>query len=173
MVAAPAIAVALALGGHLLLSRPAGLRATVGAGQPDTGSGAGSRTGSTRPAPDRPGCARPSVWAADLDGDGCLETLTVANGTIRAGTRTFAIGEPDDAVALGDWDCDGTATAAVVRPRTGEVFLFTSWAQADVPVTLAPSAVVPAGSTPEAAAPGRCGPLKVRHPDGGSQEVVP
>jgi hypothetical protein len=53
----------------------------------------------------------------------------------RAGAR-FGVGDPGDVVTVGDWDCDGTATPGVVRPTTGEVFLFDRWAEPGVPVTV-------------------------------------
>jgi hypothetical protein len=42
--------------------------------------------------------------------------------------RRFAVGEPGDVVAVGDWACTGRPVAAVLRPRTGDVFVFTTWA---------------------------------------------
>jgi hypothetical protein len=43
------------------------------------------------------------------------------------------VGAPGDAVALGRWSC-GSATVALLRPATGEVFRFEGWASADRPV---------------------------------------
>ncbi len=42
--------------------------------------------------------------------------------------RRFAVGDPGDVVAVGDWTCVGRPLAAVLRPTTGDVFVFTSWA---------------------------------------------
>ena len=41
--------------------------------------------------------------------------------------RRYAIGQPDDLVVIGDWDCDGVATPAIARPDTGQVALFDQW----------------------------------------------
>lgn len=41
--------------------------------------------------------------------------------------RSFRIGQPGDVLLLGDWDCDGSRTAALYRPSTGEVFIFDTW----------------------------------------------
>ena len=41
--------------------------------------------------------------------------------------RSYAIGVRGDLVALGDWDCDGVSTPAIVRPSTGSVALFNDW----------------------------------------------
>jgi hypothetical protein len=80
----------------------------------------------------------PSVAApkADVDGDGCPEPLTVEGGTVDAGVAQWALGEPGDLVTLGDWDCDGEASAALLRPASGDIFLFTAWAEAGTPVTV-------------------------------------
>jgi serine/threonine protein kinase len=37
----------------------------------------------------------------------------------------FALGQPGDEIAFGDWNCDGTATPAVIRGE--DAFVFTSW----------------------------------------------
>jgi tRNA A-37 threonylcarbamoyl transferase component Bud32 len=37
---------------------------------------------------------------------------------------TFEVGQEGDVVVTGDWDCDGATGAALLRPRTGELFVF-------------------------------------------------
>lgn len=66
---------------------------------------------------------------ADVDGDGCDEDVTYADGVLTAANVRMAVGEPTDEVALGRWTCS-TVTAAVLRPATGEVFRFDGWASA-------------------------------------------
>ena len=39
-------------------------------------------------------------------------------------------------VTVGDWDCDGEASAALLRPASGDVFVFGTWAELDQPVTV-------------------------------------
>jgi hypothetical protein len=39
----------------------------------------------------------------------------------------YEVGEAGDLVVVGDWDCDGAATAAVVRPADGSVWAFAGW----------------------------------------------
>jgi len=110
--------------------------------------------------------------AVDADGDGCPEPVTVDGGVVAvAGTR-YAVGAPGDEVAVGDWDCDGEVTAAALRPGTGEVFVFTSWARPGAPVEVAAVAVVP-GATDLAPGPSgdRCPGLVAVTPDGPT--VVP
>lgn len=51
-------------------------------------------------------------------------TVQTADGPAR-----FRIGEPGDALLVGDWDCDGLDTPGLYRPATGETFLFDGWAQ--------------------------------------------
>ncbi len=41
--------------------------------------------------------------------------------------RHYALGQPGDLAVVGDWDCDGTETPALLRPATGEVAVFSEW----------------------------------------------
>jgi hypothetical protein len=83
--------------------------------------------------------------AADVDDDGCREALVVDGSTVDAGVARWSLGEPGDVAAVGDWDCDGHASAALLRPSTGDVFVFERWADADEPVTVASSERVAGG----------------------------
>ena len=58
----------------------------------------------------------------------CVEPVRVVGTTVYVGAHRFEVGQPGDLVVLGDWDCDGGATPAVLRPGTGDVFVFTAWA---------------------------------------------
>jgi hypothetical protein len=80
--------------------------------------------------------------AADVDGDGCPEPLSVDGTVVDAGVARWSLGEEGDRVALGDWDCDGEATPALLRPATGDVFAFDAWAEAGEPLTVTPAARV-------------------------------
>jgi hypothetical protein len=99
--------------------------------------GSGGAADVTRPERDGPAgpCPAAAAPAADVDGDGCPETLAVDGGTVSAGAARWALGEPGDLIALGDWDCDGGASPAVLRPGTGDVFVFSAWAEHGSPVT--------------------------------------
>lgn len=69
-----------------------------------------------------------AVLQADVDGDGCPDGLRYADGLLEAGSVRWALGQPGDQVAAGDWGCQGTRTLALFRPSTGEVFRFDGWA---------------------------------------------
>jgi hypothetical protein len=76
----------------------------------------------------------------DITGDGCPDHVAVRGNVVEVGDARFTAGQPGDRVALGDWDCDGTATPAVLRPMTGEVFVFATWPGAGREVTVDPIA---------------------------------
>jgi hypothetical protein len=80
-------------------------------------------------------CAPAPPPVADVDGDGCPESVSVLDGMVQAGGQAWTVGAPDDALAVGDWDCDGLATPALYRPTTGDVFVFSGWAPAGQSLT--------------------------------------
>jgi hypothetical protein len=99
--------------------------------------GSGGGAGTPRPgAPAASGCPPAAPPAADVDGDGCPDALLVDGGTVDAGVARWSLGEPGDLVTVGDWDCDGAASAALLRPGTGDVFVFSGWAEPGVPLTV-------------------------------------
>lgn len=67
--------------------------------------------------------------------------VTIDGTTVVVGTRHYEVGQPGDLVVVGDWDGDEVPTAAVLRPETGEVFVFSSWA-GDAEVVVRPVATV-------------------------------
>jgi hypothetical protein len=81
-------------------------------------------------------CPAAAGPAADVDGDGCPEALVVGGGTISAGPIRWTLGQPGDLIAVGDWECDGQAAPALLRPATGDVFVFPGWAAEGAPVTV-------------------------------------
>lgn len=82
-------------------------------------------------------CAAIDGRAADVDGDGCDDAVFVSGPLVEVLDRRYIVGRLGDLATVGDWDCDGTATPALLRPSTGEVFLFDAWARPgdDVEVT--------------------------------------
>lgn len=87
--------------------------------------------------------------AADVDGDGCPDPVLIDDERITVGDTTWVVGRPGDTLAVGDWDCDGTATAAVLRPSTGEVFVFDRWIAPGDELTVAATATVEDGTAIE------------------------
>jgi hypothetical protein len=114
-------------------SGPRVSRPTPPATQPST---------STAPPITRPSCPAASRPAADVDGDGCPESYSVVGAHLAVAGVTYVLGRPGDLTAVGDWDCDGRATPALVRPSTGEVFIFERWADAARPVTVRAATIV-------------------------------
>jgi hypothetical protein len=99
-------------------------------------------TAPPRPRTPDPTCPPATPPAADVDGDGCPEALRIEGETVTVGATTWVVGRAGDRPAVGDWDCDGRATVALLRPATGEVFVFGSWALPDAEVTVVAAAVV-------------------------------
>lgn len=87
--------------------------------------------------------AAATVLTGDLHGDGCVSWVRYRDGRLevpRADDEPlrFALGEAGDQVLLGDWDCNGSHTAGLYRPATGEIFHFNAWADAGTPLTSSP-----------------------------------
>ena len=102
----------------------------------------------------------------DVDGDGCPEEVQISRSVVTVGDRRWSVGAEGDVIELGDWDCDGTATPAVLRPSSGEVFVFPSWSTDEVVVGAVdriPGARDLAGRP---SGPGGCTELTVTLPDG-------
>jgi hypothetical protein len=89
------------------------------------------------------------------------QPATVADGVVTIGDERWRVGEAGDLVAVGDWDCDARATAAVVRPATGEVWVYDSWASAGRPLTARPGPAVPGATAARAVAGSGCARLEV------------
>jgi len=64
---------------------------------------------------------------ADIDGDGCDDPISFADGVLTAGSTRLQVGAPGDQIAIGRWTC-GRRTVTLLRPTTGEVFRFDGWA---------------------------------------------
>lgn len=92
------------------------------------------RTTSTTSAPASPtppehpdGCTVPPVPGPDIDGDGCPEPVTVEGRIATVGDRRVELGQDGDLAVVADHDCDGVATPVLLRPGSGELFVFTAW----------------------------------------------
>jgi hypothetical protein len=125
------------------------------------------------PGPSRLCPAATTVLHADVDGDGCDEEVSFADGVLTAGSVRMDLGAAGDVVALGRWTC-GPVTIALLRPATGEVFRFDGWATAGnavspVVVGRVEGAV---GLRPAPTAGGRCDDIAVTR-DSGPPVLLP
>lgn len=98
------------------------------------------------------------------------EPVDVTGNEVRTGGHRWSVGRPGDVIALGDWDCDGSATPAVLRPGSGRLHLFTAWATEEAPLTASPGPTVPANAS--AVEPRGCGVATVGTADGGTFEIA-
>ena len=87
------------------------------------------------------------------------------------GGQHFTVGTSADLVMQGDWDCDGSPTLALLRPTTGALFVFDTWADDAHDVTVSPTTYVATGATLQTVHDGACDRLLVIHPDGSEEEV--
>jgi hypothetical protein len=120
-----------------------------------------------------PGCGEPppAGLVADPDGDGCASSVTIAGGVVEVGGIRYAVGAPGDLLTVGDWDCDGDATVALVERTSGRVFLFDRWAGPDDEVSVGAAAVVVEPDGIEVAGDDDCDVLVVSGADGTRTEV--
>jgi hypothetical protein len=84
------------------------------------------------------------------------------------------VGGAADLAAVADWDCDGRATAAVVRPTTGEVWVYDRWASDGEQVTARPGPTAPGAVAARAVpdpGPGSCERLEVTTAEGGRRRL--
>lgn len=63
----------------------------------------------------------------DIDHDGCSERVRLHGTTLTVNGASYTLGKPGDLIRFGDWDGDGIATPAVIRPKSGSIFVFQSW----------------------------------------------
>lgn len=97
--------------------------------------------------------------------------VQVAGNVVSVGDRRYQVGEPGDIVVVGDWDCDGTDTPALLRPATGGLFVFERWADGS-PTEVTPVRVVSGASgLRRLEEPGGCDRLAVRRHDGSEVAV--
>jgi hypothetical protein len=110
---------------------------------------------------------------ADTDGDGCAESLHYGEGILVSGGSRWSVGADGDVVATGDWTCRGEAVLAVLRPATGDIFVFDGWAPADRDLVATAVARVEGGFALRAAelGDGGCQRLVVDRRDGGPVTV--
>ena len=109
-------------------------------------------------------CRGPGSGLRDIDGDGCAEQIRITSGFVSVDGVRYPVGGLGDQVAVGDWDCDGIATVAVVQP-TGRVYLFGHWPQQGPLVGTLVAELPPPVELADVAR-GACNELTVRYRDG-------
>jgi hypothetical protein len=88
------------------------------------------------------------------------------DGVLERSGERWQLGQQGDRVVLGDWDCDGAATPAVLRPSSGDVFVFTAWVTGGEVQVPPITRVVGAVTARVQDASARCTTLLVRRADG-------
>ena len=106
------------------------------------------------PPPAPAGCAVTAVAGPDLDADGCPEAVELVDRVATVGGARVELGRPGDLAVVADSDCDGEATPVVLRPETGEVFVFHEWS-VDRRIEVTAADIVP-GATELRVGTGRC-----------------
>jgi len=99
--------------------------------------------------------------------------VTVEGERVTFGGTTWVVGRTGDRVVVADWDCDGTATAAALRPSSGEVFVFDRWVVPGDEITVNATATVAGASELEVVDPDAdgCSDLVVVRDGGGRVRV--
>ena len=129
-----------------------------GAGPADQGT-AGALDGPSDTSGDASSLA-PAPAANDASTDTPV-SLQEAAAVLEHGGRRYAVGATGDFVETGDWDCDGQATAAIVRPSTGGVVLFDVWPDPGETIALPVRWNVDSPTGAEAIPHGQCDLLRV------------
>jgi hypothetical protein len=99
--------------------------------------------------------------------------VAITDGVVEVDGVRYGVGRPGDLLAVADWDCDGAATVALVRPDRGAVFVFDGWASVGADavataVTTVAGAVALAAEDPDGDG---CGALVVTDAAGRRTEV--
>ena len=156
-----------------------------GLGGSDSGGGTAHTTqmsttttvalGAAPPAPETAaasGCRAVERSRPDVDGNGCSDDVSIEHDVVVAGGHRYRVGRVGDLAAIGDWDCDGTSTIAVLRPEDGTVHVFDRWALDGRPAQAATWGRVDGAATIAAPADG-CGAPRVTTTAGAVQTVTP
>ncbi len=115
---------------------------------------AGARAAGRRPRHHAAHGRRPSLAGGAVGG----------RGPLRAERPPSMGGRGGDVIVIGDWDCDRQPTPAVLRPTSGIVAVFDTWAAGDRTETARVLTAVPGGT--DLVAGSTCGRLEVRRADG-------
>jgi hypothetical protein len=100
--------------------------------------------------------------------------VSVDGSVVEIDGQRWNVGQAGDIVAVGDWDCDGVVTPVSYRPSTGDVFVFSTWADEGEPLTVEAVARVAGGRAlvaDEGASPDGCDVPVIETTSGGRQAV--
>jgi hypothetical protein len=78
------------------------------------------------------------------------------SGILQSNGARYSLGKTGDVVVVGDWDCDGIATAVLYRPATGWLHRFDRWAAPGEELTPTTSEHIGTGRTIRRMARGDC-----------------
>lgn len=151
---------------------------TISTGPTTTGPTTATTTAAPGAAPAAPetragaGCRAVERSRPDVDGDGCGDDVSIEHDVVVAGGHRYRVGRVGDLAAIGDWDCDGTSTIAVLRPEDGTVHVFDHWALDGRPAQAATWGRVDGAASIAAPADG-CGAPRVTTTSGSVQTVTP
>ena len=94
------------------------------------------------------------VVESDVDGDGCPDEIRIAPAAADRATSTITtpfgrwnLGAADDLISVGDWNCDGRATLALVRSHGGVAAFYESWPRSARSVVPARIVTIPRHAT--------------------------
>jgi hypothetical protein len=146
--------------------------------------GAMGTAGSTSTAMPEPSPARPTDAGArlrcdesdatavmDVDADGCPDRVVVEGNELRAAGTTVRAGRDGDQVVVATMGCREDAHVVLLRPATGEVFVFEEWPSTDRPSSARIVTVTRPGAALGVADRGSCRTAVVTHADGTAEPL--
>lgn len=118
-----------------------------------------------------PGCPTDHAQAATGVSAACAAEVRVLDGAVSLGELSWELGEAGDAISVSDVGCDGDLEVVLLRPGSGELFVFERWAPPEGPVTIEPARTF-SGKTAVRAGEDGCG-LVLSGTDGSEATVGP
>jgi hypothetical protein len=115
--------------------------------------------------------SHPRIAVGAICLSGSPRCATFRDGTLTVGSRRYGVGQAGDVAVIGRWTC-GEATLALLRPTSGDVWVYAAWPADDTPVRPALDASVPGARSLTVRAHGGCDTLLATSHDG-RQVAVP
>lgn len=167
---------ALALGGVVLTGAVGLALAAVALPEPSAGGAPGpvapAATSTPAVVPGATPASTPTACPPAGEGAGCDDTTGLDGTNVWWRGARWSVSRPGEVVAVGDWNCDGAASPAVLRPEDGSVWVYRRWDEAEVAVAAGtvPGAVRLRNGEPDAEG---CPTLLLERHDGTSTSLVP